>query len=133
MINNEVGMSVNRYKKIRRYNVIYQLLANSSSGDGFYDVTISEQSGNLEIECTCIAGEMGTMCKHRIAVITGKYGKIIDVDDPENADAKLATGLIAQYGVADQYIALAKELEDLKKRFKVEEKAIKLRINALAG
>ncbi len=50
MINNEVGMSVNRYKKIRRYNVIYQLLANSSSGDGFYDVTISDQSGNLEIE-----------------------------------------------------------------------------------
>ncbi|KLG50977.1 hypothetical protein BEC52_02940 [Escherichia coli] len=73
------------------------------------------------------------MCKHRIAVITGKYGNIIDIDDPENADAKLATDLIAKYGITEQYLALAKELEDLKKRFKVEEKAIKLRINALAG
>ncbi|RDT48207.1 SWIM zinc finger family protein [Escherichia coli] len=111
----------------------YQLLANSSSGDGSYDVTVSDQNGNLEIECTCTAGEMGTMCKHRIAVITGKYADIIDIDDPENADARLATELIAQYGVTEQYVALAKELEDLKKRFKVEEKAIKLRINALVG
>ncbi|EEQ9433232.1 SWIM zinc finger family protein [Escherichia coli] len=133
MINNDARMGVNRYLKIRRYNVRYQLLANSSRGDGFYDVTISDNSGNLEIECTCMAGEMGTMCKHRIAVITGKYGNIIDIDDPENADAKLATDLIAKYGITEQYLALAKELEDLKKRFKVEEKAIKLRINALAG
>jgi uncharacterized Zn finger protein len=67
--------------------VNYQLLANSSSGDGSYDVTVSDQNGNLEIECTCTAGEMSTMCKHRIAVITGKYADIIDIDDPENADA----------------------------------------------
>ncbi|ORJ47568.1 MULTISPECIES: SWIM zinc finger family protein [Enterobacteriaceae] len=113
--------------------MIYQLLATSRSRDVLYDVTINDQNGKLEIECNCMAGEMGAMCKHRIAVITGKYANIIDINDPENADAELATALISQYGVTEQYVALAKELEDLKKRFKAEEQAIKLRIDALAG
>lgn len=113
--------------------MIYELLANSSSGDGFYDVTVNDENGKLEIECTCMASDMGTMCKHRIAVITGKYGKIIDLDVQENTDAAQATELIARYGVRDRYLELAKELDDLKKRYKIEEKAIRLKINALAG
>ncbi|OKP27586.1 hypothetical protein [Serratia fonticola] len=113
--------------------MIYEILAKSSNGDDNYEIKVSDESGNLEIECTCMAGMMGTMCKHRIAVITGDFGKIIDIHDPENSGATQAAELIAKHGVKAEYLVYAKELDDLKKRFKAEEKAIKMRINALVG
>lgn len=113
--------------------MIYELLAKSSSGNDNYQITVSDENGNLEIECTCMAAAMGTMCKHRIAVITGVFGKIIDIDIPENSGAKQASELIAKHGVRTHYLEFAKELDDLKKRFKAEEKTIKMRINTLAG
>lgn len=113
--------------------MIYELLALSSSGDSIYDLIVSDENNKFKIKCNCVTAEMGIMCKHRIAVITGNYGRSIDTTFPENKDARLATELIASHGITQKYLWLTKELENVKRQFKLEEKAIKIMINALAG
>ncbi|PSZ14126.1 hypothetical protein C7B07_20845 [Escherichia coli] len=71
------------------------------------------------------------MCKHRAAIITGKYGKLIDKDDVDYQEAINATNLIAERGIQAKYLELDNELNELKKRFKDEEKSIKNRIKEL--
>lgn len=110
----------------------YKILANSSNGDVFYEINVNNVDGTFAISCNCKAGEMGMMCKHRVAVITGEYGKIIDIENPENFTVKDATKFIADQGITERYLTLTKELIELQKRFKADEKAIKLQINKLA-
>ena len=62
------------------------LNANSSSGKP-YDVVFSFDNGKLSVTCTCKAGTMNTLCKHRIAFLRGDATMLFD---PTQAD-QLAT------------------------------------------
>lgn len=46
------------------------LTAKSSSG-GTYQVTFALDGQKLSAHCTCKAGIMGALCKHRIALLAG--------------------------------------------------------------
>lgn len=51
--------------------------AKSSSGEP-YDVAISLEHGHVSAECTCKAGIMHTLCKHRIALLEGDASMLFD-------------------------------------------------------
>lgn len=111
----------------------YEISARSSKEGIYYEVTVHEKNGDIKIDCTCVAADIGNMCRHRVAIITGDYKGVIDNDDPDLEDAVKATKLLRESGFQDKYLALAQELDALKKRFKKDEKSIKLKINALVG
>jgi|GEM_PF-7032665 uncharacterized Zn finger protein len=47
-----------------------ELTAKSSSG-GTYQVTFAMEGERVSARCTCKAGIMGNLCKHRIALLAG--------------------------------------------------------------
>jgi uncharacterized Zn finger protein len=53
------------------------LKAKSSSGQP-YDVTIEFVGGALAAQCTCKAGVMRRLCKHRIALLQGDASMLYD-------------------------------------------------------
>ncbi|MEC5321130.1 hypothetical protein VSX61_19680 [Brenneria populi subsp. brevivirga] len=113
--------------------MLYELVAISSDGESQYKITISKRGEKIRLSCTCMAGSVGAgvMCKHVVAVITGEFGKIIDVKNPRNAKATEAHEFINKCEIKDKYQKLLKELELLRKQFKVDEKQIKTNINGL--
>jgi uncharacterized Zn finger protein len=56
-------------------------LVTGSSSDA-YEVTFIKDGSSLTALCTCPAGQYGNFCKHRIAILDGKY----DAISSENAD-----------------------------------------------
>lgn len=73
-----------------------------SHGDP-YEITFTDEDGELRAHCTCPAGVFGSLCKHIL--------KVID-DDPEAYQA------LKQYGMSDyydQYLAKSAEAEKLKR------------------
>lgn len=73
-----------------------------SHGDP-YEITFTDESGELHAHCTCPAGAFGSLCKHILKVIG---------DDPEAYQA------LKQYGMSDyydQYLAKNAEAEKLKR------------------
>ncbi|WP_404856005.1 SWIM zinc finger family protein [Escherichia coli] len=111
--------------------MIYEIFVKSSDGITYHQVTVKDYKGKLKIDCSCIAADFGNICKHRAAIITGKYGKLIDKDDVDYQEAINATNLIAERGIQAKYLELDNKLNELKKRFKNEEKSIKNRIKEL--
>ena len=50
-------------------------LVKGSSPDG-YEVTFIKDGSSLTALCTCPAGQFGSYCKHRIAILDGKSDSI---------------------------------------------------------
>ena len=50
-------------------------LVKGSSPDG-YEVTFIKDGSSLTALCTCPAGQFGSYCKHRIAILDGKFDSI---------------------------------------------------------
>ncbi len=50
-------------------------LVKGSSPDG-YEVTFIKDGSSLTALCTCPAGQFGNYCKHRIAILDGKFDSI---------------------------------------------------------
>ncbi|EHD21291.1 MULTISPECIES: SWIM zinc finger family protein [Brenneria] len=109
----------------------YQLFATSSDGSDLYDVVVSDDAGKLRIKCSCRAGEIGNMCKHRVALIMNKpkgifYGRHNKPDIIASAIA-----LIHSYNVRTEYEKLVKEMDEVELTFKNQKKEIKRKINEL--
>jgi NAD-dependent DNA ligase len=68
-----------------------EFLIESRSSGSKYIVGVFEEGGKPVMTCTCPAGEMGTFCKHRIALIDGDFADVIrSTHDPK----EIATVLV---------------------------------------
>lgn len=74
------------------------LAAKSSSG-GTYQVTFAFDGQKLSTRCTCKAGIMGALCKHRIALVVGDTTMLAKQD--ELADLQKVTDWAKQAGILD--------------------------------
>ena len=61
------------------------ILVKGSSKDP-YELTFIKDGASLTALCTCPAGSFGNSCKHRVAVLDGDAGAVVDDDE-----AKVAT------------------------------------------
>ena len=50
----------------------------SGSAPELYRVTIYRRSGMLKATCTCRAGKMATLCKHRLRILGGNTANLVD-------------------------------------------------------
>jgi uncharacterized Zn finger protein len=99
------------------------LKAKSSSGEP-YDVTVQYEEGLLSARCTCKAGIMGMVCKHRLAILHGDKS-ILAVSSQAEDLAKIAqwaeqtgfSALLQQLAAAEVEVSHAQlELKELKRR-----------------
>ena len=60
-----------------RGKIVKQLifLVKGSSSDA-YELTFIKDGSSLTALCTCPAGQFGNLCKHRLAILDGRYGSI---------------------------------------------------------
>ena len=56
--------------------MLLELLVEGSSGD-HYEVTFSREGNVFRTFCTCQAGQNGTYCKHRVALMEGDLKNLL--------------------------------------------------------
>lgn len=98
------------------------LLAKSSSGDP-YRVEFLKEDDNVLIYCSCKAGSMGQLCKHKTAFIQGDTSMLFSNDDElnlSNAQAWVAESKLTH--ILRRFESDVAELEkakiDIEKRIK---------------
>ena len=109
-----------------------ELLATSSRNDDLYKVIISNTTSPVTLSCNCFAGSMGTMCRHRIALLTNKVRGIFYVKHNSSEDIKNAVSLLENYGLSGKYQGLETELNELDSYYRTHKDIIKNKINELA-
>jgi NAD-dependent DNA ligase len=68
-----------------------EFLIQSRSSGSQYIIGVFEEDGRPVMTCTCPAGEMGSFCKHRIALIEGDFSEVIrSTHDPVEIGPALA-------------------------------------------
>ncbi len=68
-----------------------EFLIQSRSSGSQYIIGVFEEDGRPVMTCTCPAGEMGSFCKHRIALIEGDFSEVIrSTHDPVGIGPALA-------------------------------------------
>ena len=60
------------------------ILVKGSSKDP-YELTFIKDGASLTALCTCPAGSFGNSCKHRVAVLDGDSGAVVDDDQARAA------------------------------------------------
>lgn len=73
------------------------------SADEPYLVTFRRDGDNLTATCSCRAGELGQLCKHRVQLINGDVSDLVSDNEPEVDEI---AGLIAGTGVSAALDAL---------------------------
>ena len=103
------------------------LTAKSSSG-GTYQVTFALEGQKLSAHCTCKAGIMGALCKHRIALLAGDATMLANKD--QVADMQKVAEWAKQAGIpeackniveADREVSRAQEKVKRLKRVLLEQ------------
>jgi len=92
----------------------------SSQGDE-YEVRATAADGRVWITCTCLAGEHGRQCKHRIGLLRGDVTAVLSGADDVSALAEMVdrtpiAAAMARYDAADGAAAAAKRRLDEAKR-----------------
>ncbi|CAN5913631.1 hypothetical protein BH11VER1_BH11VER1_28120 [soil metagenome] len=107
------------------------ILAKSSSG-GSYDVSFETNGDALRVTCTCKAGLLQQLCKHKITLIKGDETMLFDGQQEkilrELQSLPQHTILLSKL-TADE--ALLGSLEQQKAKLAAEEKAVKSRMSKL--
>lgn len=110
----------------------YDFFATSSSGMDVYAVTISDESGKIVITCTCEAGKRDVLCRHRIALITGKTrGVYTPPRHNDKEQLRDAIALISKHGIDKQYAELQATYENLEQQWLDIRSKIKNAMNGL--
>ncbi len=47
------------------------------SGENIYEVLFERIGDSLSVRCTCRAGSLNQMCKHKLQLLSGEYGGLI--------------------------------------------------------
>ncbi|WP_447886454.1 hypothetical protein [Serratia fonticola] len=108
----------------------YTFSALSSNKTDRYKVVVFEVAGQIGITCECPAT---VLCKHRSALITGNLGSIFPANLNNSQQLESAISEIKVNGLTEKYNALNAELDELKKKFKDQEKQIKYQLNTLCS
>lgn len=111
----------------------YEFLATSSSGMDLYVVTVSDDTGKLEIRCNCAAGQNDVLCRHRIALITNKPRGVYATKRNNNDDLRAAIRLLSTYGVDRRYAELQAMYENLEQQWLTVRSQIKTAMNDLVS
>lgn len=85
----------------------------SSSSDEVYTVTFKIENDYTSINCNCKAGQMKTLCKHRLNLLGGETASLKDQSQKSNLINVL--GLIDKTKISDLYMELNKVEDELKK------------------
>lgn len=64
-----------------------EFLVEGSQGDE-YRVTFEREGDNLNLFCSCPAGENGTYCKHRFALMDGEVDDLLSDNEKDVAGLK---------------------------------------------
>ena len=100
------------------------LRAASSDGTKAYEVTFDRDQGNIRITCTCPAGEIGKVCRHRLAFLRGDERMLFDRGQRDDLrtvldwdEASAFTNLVKKLDEAERVQARAKrEIAEIKKK-----------------
>ncbi|ABA89054.1 hypothetical protein Pcar_1813 [Syntrophotalea carbinolica DSM 2380] len=98
----------------------FSVKVKSSDPDRHYLVEVIRRNELLRVSCTCRAGELGQMCKHKNAILRGDASILVDQGDEEE--------MIHALQVVNKTVIPAK-LADLDRRLNEIEKE-KKRINS---
>ncbi|WP_413536103.1 SWIM zinc finger family protein [Rahnella inusitata] len=109
----------------------YDFFATSSSGMDVYAVTISDESGKIVITCTCEAGKRDVLCRHRIALITGKTRGVYAAKSNDAKNLQAAGRMLSEYGVDKRYAELQTMHENLERQWLEIRSQIKTAMNEL--
>ncbi len=79
------------------------------SGKNIYTVSIVRDDDGIFMNCNCPAGRFndGSLCKHRLAILSGDDSKLINVDHQQFDRIKEIINDFNKDGVLDKYIELS--------------------------
>jgi uncharacterized Zn finger protein len=110
-------------------NIIHEFMVQGSEPEP-YKVVFKKNSANLKATCSCRAGMMGQMCKHRLMIMGGDNSAIVS----DNGEKVIEVVLLLVGSQAGEAFANVKSLESEKKlideRIKKAKKAL---VKALGG
>lgn len=89
-----------------------------------YKVTFQKKGNNLSAYCTCLAGENGQCCKHRIRILNGSDEGIVSEN---KSDVKIVKSWLAKTDVEaalNEVAAKERVLEKAKKDFSAAKKKL---------
>jgi uncharacterized Zn finger protein len=101
--------------------LVFQVKGSSSDA---YEITFIKDGSSLTALCTCPAGTFGNLCKHRVAILDGKFDSITS----DNADQapKVAEWLVGTD--VEAALSALREAERSKEQSKEEISAMKKRV-----
>lgn len=102
----------------------YELKAQSSDA-GFYAVSISDSSGKIRTSCSCLAYHGGSMCKHRLALLTYSPRGIFYAKDNSMDNINGAIALAKKYDTKGQIEGFDQQIKDIEKQFRAVKREIK--------
>jgi hypothetical protein len=70
----------------------FEFLVQSSAGEPYVVSFRRRDANNISANCTCLAGESGLSCKHRISILRGRVEGVIS---PNVADVATVAGWFA--------------------------------------
>ena len=89
-----------------------------------YEIVALRNGENFQMSCTCEAGQHGTCCKHRLALLDGEISSLLSGN---HADLLELKQLVCGTGVEKRYAmvcALEKEKALIDSKLKAEKKAL---------
>lgn len=106
----------------------YKFSALSSNKIDLYEVVVFEIAGQVGISCDCPAT---VLCKHRIALITGKTEIIFPHEFNKPHEIEAAVELIKNSDIPNKYKTLNSELENIRQEFKKQEKGFRRKLDMI--
>lgn len=85
----------------------------SSSSDEVYTVTFKVENSLTSINCDCKAGQVKTLCKHRLSLLDGDISSLVDESEVPILSRTLE--LIDKNKISDLYTELNQVENELKK------------------
>lgn len=95
-----------------------------------YRVTIEKHGDNLNIYCTCAAGDNGQSCKHKLRILSGNPEGVVA---PDVVQLRLVVDWVSGTDVEVALTALAKAEEELEREKNARKKASLEFARALRG
>lgn len=100
-----------------------KFMVSGSQGDE-YEIRAAKKGTEMWISCTCPAGQFGTYCKHRMALLNGQVDALLSGNEKDVEKlAKILRGTTLEK-LMDERFALEKEIAKLNGRNRSVKKKI---------
>jgi len=91
----------------------------SSDGATVYNVTVEINGEMVRAACTCKAGQLGKLCRHKIGILSGKTDSLVSKSDDVNSELNKFVSDIGDTACASyltEMLAADAEMKEQKKR-----------------